>query len=148
MTNSNINNLISETTTVSKQNNLKEDKWSIVACNEWIKNNTQKIVNLYLRSVFNQEKNNIQKSLNELVKSERTLNSSRQMHQDSLEKLKELTKLNQTSFSNWKSDSNITNSKIDSISKTINTIQIESTDHFLERGGEITKIKNRKKKAN
>lgn len=148
MTNSNINNLTNETSKVSKQNTLKVNKISIEDCNEWIKNNTQKIVNLYLRSILDQKKNNIQKSLNDLVKSERIQNSSRQMRPDSLEKLKELTKLNQTSFSNWKSESNITSSKIENISKRINSIQIESIDQFLERGGVITKIKNRKKKAN
>lgn len=141
------NNLQLDISNVSKLDTLNIKEFSIQHCNEWIKNNTEKIVNLYLRSVQNQKKKPIQNLLNNLVKSERQQNVTKYMRPDSLELLKNLTQQNQKSFSDWKSDSNITSSKIQSISKKIDSIQVESIDHFLNRGGVIKKIKNRKNKA-
>jgi hypothetical protein len=143
----NINKSHLETSKISKKDTSRANKVSVEHCNEWVKNNTQKIINLYLRSLLDLKKKEIQKSLNKLAQTERLQNPSKFMRPESLESLKQLTRLNQMSFSDWKQESNITSSKVNSISKKIQPIQFESIDQFLNRGGEIKKVKNSRKKG-
>lgn len=140
----NNNNSKSKTSNVLKRDNVQ---LSVQECNDWIKNNPEKIVNLYLKSIRDQEKKSIQKKLNDLVKNERTHNTSKFMTEKSLGVLKKLTQQNQMSFSSWKQDSEVTHSKISSVAKKISPIQIESIDQFLDRGGEITLVQKSNKKA-
>lgn len=143
----NNNNSQSKTSKVLKQHNITDVVLSVQECNEWIKNNPDKIVNLYLQFVLEQKKKLIQSTLNNLVKNERENNTSKFMSENSLNILKELTQKNQILFSDWKQKSKITSSKIKSFAKNIEPIQIESVDQFLKRGGVIKTIKNRKMKA-
>lgn len=133
-----------KTSKVLKQHNITDVQLSVQDCNEWIKNNSDKIVNLYLQFVLEQKKKSVQSNLNNLVKKEREKNTSKFMSENSLDVLKELTQQNQMPFSEWKQKSKITSTKIKSLSKNIEPIKIESIDQFLQRGGVIKK--NRKSK--
>ena len=136
-----------KTSNVLKQNNITDVQLSVNECNEWIRNNSDKIVNLYLQSVLEQKKKLTQLSLNNLVKTEREKNTSKFMSESSLEILKELSQENQMLFGDWKQKLKFTSSKIKSFSKKIEPIQVESTEHFLQKGGEIQTVKNRKMKT-
>ncbi len=140
----NNNNSQSKTSKVLKRDNIQ---LSVQECNDWIKNNPEKIVNLYLRSIRDQEKKSVEIRLNDLVKTERSQNKSKFMSGNSLIRLKELNQQNQISFSDWKQESEITSSKISSAAKKLNPIQIESVDQFIRRGGVIKTVKNRRNTA-
>ncbi|MBL7555510.1 MAG: hypothetical protein JNM24_06775 [Bdellovibrionaceae bacterium] len=137
----------SKTSKVLKQHNITDVQLSVQECNEWIKNNPDKIVNLYLQFVLEQKKKPIQSTLNNLVKNERENNTSKFMSETSLNVLKDLTQKNQMLFGDWKHKSKLTSSKIRSFTKNVEPIQIESIDQFLKRGGVIKTVKNRKMKS-
>lgn len=140
----NNNNSQPKTLDVSEQDTLLISAVSTQDCNTWIKNNPEKIVNLYLQSVLKKKKKSVQTTLNELVKTERAHNISKFITEESLGTLKKLTQKNQISFSDWKQESELTSSKISSVAKKLNPIQIESVDQFIRRGGVIKTVKNRK----
>ena len=144
MINQNNNSSQSKTSKVLNRDNVQ---LSTQDCNDWIKNNLEKIVNLYLQAVLDLKKKSVQTALNELARKERAQNTSKFMAGDSLNRLKELTQQHQISFSDWKQESKISSSKVSSIAKKINPIQIESVEQFLKRGGEIKRLKNRRNAA-
>lgn len=133
---------------ISKQDSYFTDvKLSVRDCNEWIRNNQKRIIDLYLRSIHDEKKKLIELDLNNLVKKEREQNPSKFMTSSTLNTLKKLTDKNKMSFTDWKQESKINNSRIYRLNKKIDPVKVESINQFVERGGVVNKIKTRKKKS-